>query len=111
MIREPYVGNLEAVHGNAFLVQHEVQFLARRPARVGRQTVGVGRFQSGRPLEQVDLVLAPERVEVTGNDDGLLRSLDQVMQAPELQVPVAVPTQLAAPSPTQSLSTWDSLSA
>ena len=44
--------------------------------------------QLARLHEQIDLVLAPERVEVAGDDDRLARRHDEVVQVLQLRMPM-----------------------
>ena len=90
MVRKSDRGYIETCHVDAVLVKDEVEFLARCPARVGRQALGVCRSQSSRFHEQVDLVFAPERIEIACDDDRLLGCLYEVIEMPQLQVPVPV---------------------
>ena len=50
----------------------------------------IGAAQRQRLLEQKYLVLAPEGVEVAGNDDRLAAALHQLVQVAQLEVPVPV---------------------
>ncbi len=59
----------------------------RFAARIGRQTLLIRILQPRRRQKQVDLLLAPQHVEITRHDIRLLRLFHQVVQRPELMMP------------------------
>src|SRR5256885_8460976 len=68
----------------SFAHQDEVELDARHARRKGGQARGIGAAQARGAHEQVDLVRAPEGIEVTGHDHGLRRSEEHTS---ELQSP------------------------
>src|SRR5256885_5959444 len=66
------------------LFRSEVELDARRACRKGRQARGIGAAQSRGAHEEVDLVRAPEGIEVARDDHGLRRSEEHTS---ELQSP------------------------
>src|SRR5687768_4641180 len=77
-------------HGDAVAVEHEVELLARRSARIGGQTTCVGAPELCGLHEQVDLVVAPERVEVARDDHRLAGGNDEVVQIVKLTLTMAI---------------------
>ena len=90
VIRQPHVRNLEVRDLDALADQHEIQLRARRLGGIGGQALRIGAAQARRAHEQVQLVRAPEGVEVAGDDDRLGRLLDQFVQVAQLVLAVAV---------------------
>ena len=82
-------GHAEAADLDPGAVQDEVQLQARRPAREGGQAFGIGAAQAERLPEEEGLVIAPEGVEVAGDDDRLGRGDDEVVQRAQLLLPLA----------------------
>ena len=89
VVREAHVRHAEVGDLDALAHQHEVELDARHARRKGGQARGVGAAQPRGAHEQVDLVRAPEGVEVPGDDHRLLGLQDQVMQRAQLILPVA----------------------
>ena len=81
------IRNLEILNRDSVLVQNEIEFLAGRASGVRRQALDIGAGQARRAHEQVDLVLSPECIEITGDDDRFLGYLDQieVTRVPEFE--------------------------
>src|SRR5688572_29168560 len=90
VVREPHVGHLEVGHFDLFAHQHEIELDARNPRRKRGQILLIGAAQPGGAHEQVDLVRAPEGVEITGDDDRLVGFDDQVVQVAQLVLALAV---------------------
>src|SRR5262252_1883019 len=80
VIREAHVGHAEVRDLDALGDQHEVELDAWRARRERGQPGGIGAAQSRGAHEQIDLVRAPEGVEVAGDDHRLLRLQDQVVE-------------------------------
>ena len=70
--------------------QHEVELDARNARRERRQVLLVGAAQAGGAHEQVDLVRAPEGVEVAGHDHRLVRLGDEIVQISQLVLALAI---------------------
>ena len=90
MVRQFYRRYFEVIHLDALTVQDEIQFHTRCAARIRGQALQIGATQSGRFFKQEDLVFAPESIEVTGNDNGFLAFLDQLIEMPQLKMPMPV---------------------
>src|ERR1700686_4585806 len=88
MIGELNVRNRKAIHLDLAAVKDEIKLFARAAARIGGQAVQVGAGQSGRFSEQVEVVIAPVSIEVAGHDDRLLSLAQQIVQIPELVLPM-----------------------
>src|SRR5580700_6731017 len=88
VIGEAHVRHAKITHLDPLGHQDEVQLDARHPRREGRQPGGIGAAQAGRAHEQVDLVRAPEGVEVARHDHRLGRLYDQIVQRAQLVLPV-----------------------
>src|SRR5919109_2623189 len=71
MIRQSHVGHAEIRHFDPFTHQDEVELDARHARREGGETGGIGAAQRCGAHEEVDLVRAPEGVEVPGDDHRL----------------------------------------
>src|SRR5277367_2690509 len=89
MIGEMHVRYGEAIHLDLAAMQNEIKLFARAAARIGGQAVQIGAGQAGRLSEQVELVIAPVRVEVAGDNDGLLSLAHQIVQIAQLVLPMA----------------------
>src|SRR5690606_34180411 len=90
MVRIADVRDVEVRDLDAFAVEHEVELFSRRAARIGRQPARVRAAQAGRFHEKVDLVLAPEGVEVAGDDDRFFRLQDQIVKGSKLRMAMAI---------------------
>src|SRR5580692_462295 len=90
MVGEAYVRDAEPLDLDALAHEHEVELDARDARREGGQACGIGAAQSGGAHEEVDLVRAPEGVEVPGHDHRLRRLLDEVVERAQLVLAVAV---------------------
>src|SRR5256884_230340 len=88
MIREAHVRHAEIRDLDAFAHQDEVELDARHARRKGGEACGIGAAQARRTHEEVDLVRAPEGIEVTGHDHRLRRLHDQIVQRAQLVVPL-----------------------
>ena len=89
MIRQGNLGNLEAGDGYLRTVENIVQLAARGPAGMGGPTIDVGiREPCGSP-KQVQLTVTPQRIEISGNNDGFLHLLQHAIQV--LQLILTVP--------------------
>src|SRR5262245_28205201 len=64
---------------DAVAVEHEVELPARRAARIRGQPTRVRAPELRRFHEEINLVIAPERVEVARDDHGLARGDDEVV--------------------------------
>src|SRR4029077_7419586 len=84
VIGEAHVGDAKIRDLDALAHQHEIQFDARDARRKGRQPCGVGAAQPCGAHEEVDLVRAPESIEVAGDDHRLGGLADQVMERAQL---------------------------
>ena len=82
MVGQRNTRDLEARYVDAVLVEHEIELLAWSSTRVGRCVFNTGGCQSRRFNKQVDLVLAPEGIEISCDDNGLFRRFDQIVEAP-----------------------------
>src|SRR5256885_5962681 len=71
------------------LFRSEVELDARRACRKGRQARGIGAAQSRGAHEEVDLVRAPEGIEVARDDHGLRRLQDQIVERAQLVLALA----------------------
>ena len=90
MIREVHLRDGKIRYFDTISVQDEVQFLAWRPARIRRQTIDVRAAQICGFHEQVYLVLAPERIEISGNDYWFIRGDDEVVQMVKLSLTMPI---------------------
>ena len=90
VIGEAHVGDAKVRDLDALAHQHEIQLDARDARRKGGQPGGVGAAQARGAHEQVDLVRAPEGIEVAGDDHRLGGLADQVVQRAQLVLAVAV---------------------
>jgi len=90
MVRVSYLRHFETSHFDAFLIENKVEFFAWRAARVSCNAVKIGRLEPCSSHKQVNLVFAPKGIEIAGNNNRLFRALDQVVQVPQLQVPMAI---------------------
>src|SRR4029077_14795403 len=88
VVREAHVRDAEVRDLDALTHQHEVELDARRARREGGQPRGIGAAQPRRPHEQINLVRAPEGVEVPGDDHRFLGLQDQVMERAQLILPM-----------------------
>ena len=70
MIGELHIGYFEPVYFDLRAVQDEIELFAGTAARIRRQTPGVCIAEARRLHEQVEFVIAPIGVEITGDDDG-----------------------------------------
>src|ERR1700732_2231252 len=87
MIREAHVRHTEIGDLDAFAHQDEVELDARHARREGGESRPIGTAQTRRAHEKVDLVRAPEGVEVTRHDHRLRRLHDQIVQPAQLGFP------------------------
>src|SRR6266404_6714675 len=90
MIREAHVRHTEVRDLDAFTHQDEVELDARHARWKGGESCGIGAAQTRRAHEKVDLVRAPEGVEVTRHDHRLRRLHDQIVQRAQLVLPLPV---------------------
>jgi len=81
--------DVECLRHDALAVEDEVELLARPAARVRRQAGDICALEPRGLHEEVDLVLAPERIEVSGDDHGLRLAPHELVQVAKLVVPVA----------------------
>src|SRR6185437_11432223 len=88
MIRIADVRHAEIGHFDPLAHQDEIELDARHACRKGRQARGIRAAQPRRAHEEVDLVRAPERIEVAGDDDGLLRLDDEIVERAQLVLPM-----------------------
>src|SRR6266404_3249017 len=88
MIREAHVRHTEVRDLDAFAYQDEVELDARHARWKGGESCGIGAAQTRRAHEEVDLVRAPEGVEVTRHDHRLRRLHDQIVQRAQLVLPL-----------------------
>ena len=79
MIGQADIGNPEIGDFDTVAVEDEIEFLAGRPAGVGGQTLDVCAAQPGGLHKQVDLVLAPESVEIASDDDRFRTRANEVV--------------------------------
>ena len=89
VIRKPDVRYTEIRHVDAFADENEIELDARHARGEGGQAAHVRAAQPRGSHEQIDLVRAPERVEVPRHDDRLGRLQDQVVQRAQLVLAVA----------------------
>ncbi len=89
MIRKAHVGHVELRDLDAVGVEHEIELLARIAAGIGGQSQAVRALEPRGLHEQEDLVVAPERIEVAGDDHRLAGALHQFVQVAQLIVAMA----------------------
>src|SRR5665213_804737 len=90
MVGEPHIRHPKIRELDIRTEQDEVQLHARHARREGRQLLGVGTAQPGGVHEEVDLVVAPEGVEVPRHDHRFVGLHDQLMQEAQLVLTMAV---------------------
>ena len=90
MVGQPDVGNPEFSDFDSIAIEYEIELLAGRPAGVRGQTLDIGAAEPGGLHKQVYLVLAPECVEIAGDDYRFLTRANQVVQMAQLIMPMAV---------------------
>src|SRR5210317_2213295 len=82
--------NLEVLNRDTVSIQNEIEFLARRAAGIGGQTLYVRTLQSGRLHKQINLVLTPKSIEIAGDDDRFGGRPDQLMQISKLKMAMTI---------------------
>src|SRR5688572_5010223 len=80
VIRETHIGHSETRDLDALAQENEIQLDSRYACGKRGQPRGVRTAQPRGAHEQIDLMRAPERVEVTRHDDGLGRLQNQIVQ-------------------------------
>ena len=89
VVREAHVGHAKIRHLDSLAHQDEIELDARHARREGGQALGIGAAQPGGAHEKVDLVRAPEGIEVARHDHRLLRLHDEIMQRAQLVLALA----------------------
>src|SRR5688572_10977616 len=90
MVRPAHVRHLEVRDLDLLADEHEVELQARDARRERGQVPFVGAAQSGGAHEEIDLVRAPEGVEVPGDDHRFVRLDEESVQEPHLFLALAI---------------------
>src|SRR5688572_3568233 len=90
MVGEAHVRHFEIGDFYFLARQHEVELDARIPRRKRGQVLFVGAAQPRGAHEEIDLVRAPEGIEIAGHDDRLVRLDDEIVQVAQLVLALPV---------------------
>ena len=84
-----YLRYLKMGHSNLRAVKNIIELSSRRPAGVGGLAVAVGISQTSGGKEQLKFPIAPQNIEIPGNNNRLFYVFKQDVQILQLVLPVA----------------------